>query len=106
MLKRNDDGEAAREFYDNRRRWLDYISTHQGISDRAFRVGFWLAKRMNGDDQCCWYSVGRIAREMGKSVRYVQYGIAELRDAEPFQVLLVVAEKGKPNSYHLRAPFF
>lgn len=99
----NDNGEAALEFYDKRRRWADWISTHSGVTDRAFRVGFWLAQRMNGDDQCCWYSVRRIAKEMGRSPRYVSYAIAELKAAN---VLLVVEEKGKPNYYYLHAPFF
>ena len=102
MLK-NDNGEAALEFYDKRRRWSDYASTLPGLSDRGFRVGFWLSRRMNGEDQCCWYSVNRIAKEMGKSVRYVRYGFAYLRAA---RVLLVIEEKGKQNTYFLHAPFF
>lgn len=103
MLKRNDNGEAALEFYDKRRKWADYVSTLHGLPDRAFRVGYWLSRRMNGDDQCCWYSVGRIAKEMGKSDRYVRYAIAELRASN---VMLVIEEKGKPNTYFLHAPFF
>jgi len=103
MLKRNDDGQAAIEFYDRRRKWTDYASTHPRLTDRGFRVGFWLAKRMNGEDQCTWYSVARIAKEMGKSERYVRYGLADLKAAN---LMLVVPEKGKVNSYHLHAPFF
>lgn len=103
MLKRNDSGEAAQEFYDRRRKWRDYLSTHPGVSDRAFRVGYWLAQRMNGDDQCCWYSVPRIAAEMGRSERYVQRGVSELLDAN---LIIVVPEKRGPNSYFLHAPFW
>ncbi|RFC66484.1 hypothetical protein DYI37_03310 [Fulvimarina endophytica] len=103
MLKRNDDGQAAKEFYEKRRAWAEYACTHAELSDRAFRVGFWLSRRMNGDDQCCWYSIPRIAREMERSPRYVRYAVAELRDAG---VMLVVEQKGKPNTYLLRAPFF
>lgn len=99
----NDNGEAARDFYDRRRQWADFVATHPGVTDRAFRVGFWLSRKMNGNDQCCWYSVPRIAKEMGRSARYVQYALAELRAAD---VMLVIAEKGKPNSYFLHAPFF
>ena len=102
MLK-NDNGEAALEFYDKRRRWSDFASTRAGLSDRGFLVGFWLSRRMNGEDQCCWYSVKRIAKEMGKSVRYVRYALSDLKDAG---VMLVVEEKGKPNTYFLHAPFF
>lgn len=103
MLQRNDDGQAALDFYHRRRLWLDYASTHDKLTDRGFRVGFWLAKRMNGEDQCCWYGVPRIAKEMGKSERYVRYGLADLKAAN---LMLVVPAKGRPNSYHLHAPFF
>jgi hypothetical protein len=100
---RNDDGQAAQEFYTKRNQWADYLSTHHAVTDRGFRVGYWLSRRMNGEDQCCWYSLKRIAAEMDRSVRYVRYGISELRDAG---LLLVVEEKGKVSHYHLRAPFF
>jgi AraC-like DNA-binding protein len=98
----NDNGEAALEFYDQRRKWADYISAHPSVSDRAFRVGWWLSRKMNGNDQRCWYSVPTIAKRMKKSERYVRYALRELQDAN---VLLVIPEKGKPNSYHLHAPF-
>lgn len=103
MLQRNDNGEAALDFYDKRRRWRDYVSTHAKVPDRAFRVGFWLSQRMNGNDQCCWYSVARIAKEMSRSQRYVRYALAELRAAN---VMLIIEDKGKPNTYFLHAPFF
>lgn len=102
MLK-NDNGEAALEFYDKRRKWTDYASTLSGLSDRGFRVGFWLSRRMNGEDQCCWYSVKRVAKEMGKSVRYVRYGLTDLKAAG---LLVIVETKGKQNTYFLHAPFF
>lgn len=102
MLK-NDNGEAALEFYEKRTRWAEFISTHEKVTDRAFRVGYWLSRRMNGEDQCCWYSVPRIAKEMGYSERYVQRALADLRAAN---VILVVPEKRGPNSYFLHAPFF
>lgn len=103
MLKKNDQGQAAIEFYERRRKWAEYASTHPGLGDRGFRVGFWLSRRMNGEDQCCWYSVNRIAKELGRSPRYVRYALAELRAAN---LLLVIEEKGKPNAYFLHAPFF
>jgi hypothetical protein len=101
MLK-NDNGEAAAEFYDKRRLWAEYASTHPKVTDRAFRVGYWLSRRMNGEDRCCWYSVKRIAKELGRSPRYVQYAVAELRAAN---VIIVIEDKGKPNAYFLHAPF-
>ena len=98
----NDSGDAARDFYDKRRKWADWISTHPAVSDRAFRVGFWLSRRMNGDDQCCWYSKREIARNMGKTFSYVERALAELRAAN---VMLIIEEPGKPNTYYLHAPF-
>lgn len=103
MAKRNDNGEAAAEFYEKRQRWAEYLCTHANVSDRAFRVGWWLSRRMNGDDQCCWYSVKRIAKEMDRSPRYVQYALAELRARN---VIIVVEEPGRVSSYFIRAPFF
>jgi len=102
MLK-NDNGEAAAEFYEKRTRWAEYLCTHARVSDRAFRVGWWLSRRMNGNDQCCWYSVGRIAKEMTRSRSYVNRALAELRAAN---LVLIIEEKGKPNTYFLHAPFF
>lgn len=103
MLKRNDSDESAAEFYERRRQWAEYISTHDGLTDRGFRVGFWLSRRMNGEDRCCWYSKARIAKEMNRNPRYVQRAITELRAAN---VMLVVEQKGRPNLYKIHAPFF
>jgi hypothetical protein len=102
MLPRNDNGEAAAAFYDKRRRWLDIVCEMDGLSDRAFRVGYWLAKRMNGQDQCCWYQHDQIGRVLGISVDKVARGIAELEDRN---VLIVVREHRKPNCYYIRLPF-
>lgn len=98
----NDNGDAAAAFYEDRRKWAEYLVAMPGLSDRAFRVGYWLSRRMNGDDKCCWYSVPGIAERMGKSERSIRYGIAELRERN---VLIVVEEKGKQNCYFLHAPF-
>lgn len=102
MLNRNDNGEAAAAFYDKRRRWLDYVCELDGLSDRAFRVGYWLAKRMNGRDQCCWYQHDQIAKILGMSVDKVARAILEL---EGRGVLIVVRTHRKPNSYSIRLPF-
>lgn len=102
MLKRNDNGEAAAAFYDKRRRWLDYVCVLDGLSDRAFRVGYWLAKRMNGDDQCCWYQHDQIGKILGMSVDKVARAILEL---EARGVIIVVRTHRKPNSYSIRLPF-
>ncbi len=96
------DIESKQDFYEQRRQWTEYVCGHPDVPDRAFRVGFWLARRMNADDRCCWYSVKRIAKEMNRKPRSVQYALADLVEAK---VLLVVPEAGKTNRYFLRAPF-
>lgn len=102
MDMRNDRGEAAAAFYDKRRRWLDHICTRADLSDRAFRIGFWLAKRMNGDNQACWYTHDQIADRFGISVDTVSRGIAELENAN---VMTIVREHRKANVYYIRLPF-
>ena len=97
------DSTDALEFYENRTKWAEYLSTMDDLSDRAFRVGYWLSRRMNGDDKCCWYSVQGIAKRMGKSQRTIRYAIAELRERN---VLIVIEEAGKQNCYFIHAPFF
>jgi hypothetical protein len=102
MLKRNDDGQAAAAFYDMRRKWLDYTCELDELSDRAFRVGHWLAKKMNGQDQCCWYTQRQIAKILRISEDKVIRAIAELVAAN---VMVVVKEHRKPNVYYIRLPF-
>ncbi|TCL70612.1 helix-turn-helix domain-containing protein [Rhizobium sp. BK251] len=102
MLQRNDNGESAAAFYEKRRKWLDFICEVDGLTDRAFRVGYWLAKRMNGDDQCCWYTQREVAKRMGLSEDKVIRAVMELEDKG---VLIVVRSHRKPNYYHIRLPF-
>lgn len=102
MLKRNDSGEAAAAFYDKRRKWLDFTCEMTGLSDRAFRVGHWLAKKMNGHDQCCWYTQKQIAKLMGISEDKVIRAVAELVDKG---VMIVVKDHRKANHYYIRLPF-
>lgn len=103
MLRRNDHGEAAAEFYEKRRLWAEYASTHATLTDRGFRLGYWLSRRMNGIDQCCWYSVPQMAKAIGWSERSVQRGLNDLLAAN---LIIVVLRKGRPSEYHLHAPFF
>lgn len=102
MDLRNDHGEAAAAFYDKRRKWLDFICEMDALTDRAFRVGYWLAKRMNGRDQCCWYGIKEIGKRLAMSEDKVLRAIAELEEEG---VLIVVREHRKPNSYSIRLPY-
>jgi biotin operon repressor len=102
MLKRNDDGQAAAAFYDKRRKWLDFICGMDSLSDRAFRVGYWLAKKMNGEDQRCWYGIKQIAKALSTSEATIMRAVEELEEEG---VLIVVREHRKSNSYSIRLPF-
>ena len=101
MDMRNDKGEAAAAFYDKRRKWLDFVC-EMSVSDRAFRVGYWLAKRMNGEKQYCYYGHRAISKVLGISVDKVARAIAELEDRG---VLIVVREHRKTNIYYIKLPF-
>jgi len=102
MDMRNDNGEAAAAFYEKRRKWLDYTCELGGLSDRAFRVGYWLAKKMNGDNQCCWYTIKQISKQLGISPDTAIRAISELEDE---RVMVVVRSHRKPNVYYIRLPF-
>jgi DNA-binding transcriptional ArsR family regulator len=102
-MSKSDNGDEAAAFYEKRTKWAEFISTNPEVSDRAFRVGYWLSRRMNGEDQCCWFSIEQIAQRMGKKHRTVASAIADLRAAN---VIIVVEERGRTNTYYLHAPFF
>lgn len=102
MLNQNDNGEAAAAFYDKRRKWMDFICEMDRVSHATFRVGYWLARKMNGEDQCCWWSVGQIAKQVGVSTKTVTEATAEL---EALGLMLVVRKKGRGNTYFIRLPF-
>lgn len=98
--KITDDDDAA--YYDMRRRWLDYICEQTHLSDKAFRIGYWLGKRMNAEKRCCWYTHKQIAKKFTISVDKVSRAIAEL---EAETVLIVVRSHRQPNRYSIRLPF-
>lgn len=101
MLKRNDNGEAAEAFYAKRRVWREYICELEGLSDRAFRVGFWLSSKIDAKEYC-WHQHSTIAKALGMSVDKVARAILEL---ESRGVLIVVRKHRRPNEYSIRLPF-
>lgn len=102
MLKRNDNGDAAAAFYDKRRKWMDLICEHPEVSDSCFRVGYWLARRMNGDDQCTWWPIKKIAKQTRCSQRTIHAATGNL---ERLGLMIVVRDPGLGNSYSIRLPF-
>ena len=102
MLRNDAHGEAAAAFYDKRRMWLDLICEDRRLGHAAFRVGYWLAKKMNGKDQCCWYSVPLIAKQLGVSTKTVSAATTEL---ETLGLMIVIRKAGRGNTYFIRLPF-
>ena len=101
MIK-NDNGEAAAAFYDKRRKWLDYVCERPGIGHATFRVGFFIAMRMNGNDQASWYSVRQIAKRLSMSTHTVSHAVMEL---EREGLLIPVRTLGRRSSYLISLPF-
>lgn len=96
MAIRNDNGDAATAFYDKRRKWLDHVSEHPGIGHASFRVAFFIAQRMNGNDQASWYSVRQMAKRLSMSTRTVSDAIMEL---EGEGLLVPCRTLGRRSSY-------
>lgn len=101
-MKKNDRGEAAAAFYEKRRQWLDYLSTHHAISHADFRVAYFISKRMNGDDQSSWWHVKTIAKELGCSTHTVSVATMKL---ENLGLLIALRPARGGNEYFIRLPF-
>lgn len=102
MDARNDTGQAAREFFQKRTEWIDYLMTNRKIGHVEFRIACFIAKRMNGDDQACWWSVKAIAKELGVSTKSVSATTAKL---ESLDLLICHRPKRGGNCYYLRMPY-
>lgn len=89
-------------FYRMRTDWLDLISTMSAVSHAEFRVGFFIAMRMNGKDQCSWWEVKEIAKQIGCSTKTVSDATVRL---ENLGLLVVMRPKRGGNRYFLRMPY-
>ena len=101
MVERDEDTDAAADFYDRRRKWIEHISEHRGVKHATFRVGYWMAMRMNGKDQAMWWTIDRIADRLGVDRKTVYSAIAEL---ESLRLMIVMRTMGKPSRYLIRLP--
>lgn len=93
---------SAAAFYKTRGDWLDLLSTSSNISHAEFRVAYFIARRMNGEDQCSWWEVKEIAKEVGCSTNTVSDATVKL---ENLGLLLVIRPKRGVNRYFLRMPY-
>jgi predicted regulator of amino acid metabolism with ACT domain len=102
MVERDDDNDAAAAFYDKRRKWIDHLCERHDVKHATFRVGYWMAMRMNGKDQAMWWPIDRIAGHLGVDRKTVYSAIAEL---EGLRLMIVMRTMGKPSRYLIRLPY-
>jgi hypothetical protein len=65
-------------FYIDRAKWMDYVHGRRDFTHGEFRVAYFIASKINPEDDCMWYSVKRIARETPASLATVEKTIAKL----------------------------
>ncbi|MDO9416996.1 helix-turn-helix domain-containing protein [Pararhizobium sp.] len=73
MAKNNIDS-----FYTERGAWTDYVCDRLDFTHAQFRVAYFIASKTNPRDGYMWYSVKRIARESGVSLKTVTDAIEHL----------------------------
>lgn len=95
-------GMDDQNFYVTRSLWLDHILIRQDMTHGAFRVAYFIASKINPDSECMWWSVAKIAKEMGMSLATVTGAVDALQ-----HVGLLVVTKGRFGShrYFMRMPF-
>lgn len=100
----NDDAEKlnAQAFYKKRKEWIDYVCCREDVTHGAFRVAYFLARKINADEQRMWWGVKKIAETMGVSTHTVSAATNQLEDLG----LLVCSRPARGgNSYSIRMPF-
>ncbi|RUV65813.1 hypothetical protein EOA64_00255 [Mesorhizobium sp. M1A.F.Ca.IN.022.02.1.1] len=101
MAERDDDTDSAAAFYDLRRNWIDKLCEHKDVKHATFRVGYWMARRMNATDKAMWWPIDRIAKEVHVDRKTVFAAIAEM---EVHRLMTVTRTLGKPSRYSIRLP--
>jgi biotin operon repressor len=81
-------------FYARRGQWLDYLVTRRDLTHGDFRVAYFIASKIKSSDQAMWWSVPRIAEELGISIATVTAATDKLNNAG-----LLVITKGPKGSY-------
>lgn len=102
MNDRTEKQKAADEFYRKRRQWIDYVCAHPDVNHADFRVAYFMARKINADDQTMWWSVERIASEMCVSTATVSSATARLQDAG---LMIVIRPARGRNTYSIRMPY-
>lgn len=68
----------ADSFYIERAKWCDYVHSRRDFTHAEFRVAYFIASKINADEDCMWWSVKSIASEIPASLATVEKTIAKL----------------------------
>lgn len=95
-----DDKKAAKQFYVNRMMWIEDVCTHSEIQPVVARVATFIAVKTNARDLTCWWSVAKIAKQVGCNRSTVSHATQSL---ERLGLLNTARRKGgRNNIYSLR----
>lgn len=92
---------AQESFYQSRMEWLDFVAGHPSVSHGDFRVAYFIARKINADDQKMWWRVAKIAKALGVSTATVS---AATMNLEHLQLMTIGRPSRGINTYALRMP--
>lgn len=93
---------AEQSFYQERMEWLDFVAGHPSVSHGDFRVAYFIARKINADDQKMWWRVAKIAKALGVSTATVS---AATMNLEHLHLMSIGRPARGINSYSIRMPF-
>ena len=91
-------------FYIERAKWTDYVHERRDFSHADFRVAYFIASKINPDDDCMWYSVKSIAKGSRVSLATAEKAISKL---DGFRLIYIGTRKigrNTVNTYSFRMP--
>ncbi|QND42989.1 hypothetical protein HB770_21035 [Rhizobium leguminosarum bv. viciae] len=94
--------DAQENFYHMRMEWLDFVVSHPSVSHGDFRVAYFIARKINADDQKMWWRVSKIAKGLGVSTATVS---AATMNLEHLHLMTIGRPSRGINSYAIRMPF-
>lgn len=89
-------------FYQERMEWLDFVAGHPSVSHGDFRVAYFIARKINADDQKMWWRVAKIANALGVSTATVS---AATMNLEHLHLMTIGRPARGINSYSIRMPY-
>lgn len=93
---------TAALFYKKREDWIEYVCGRRDVKHAHFRIAYFMARKMNGKEQCMWWGVETIAKELGVSTATVTAATIYMQD----EGLMVVTRPARGvNHYWIRMPY-